>query len=327
VSEGRKLSRILFEIGKVIGSTEDLPDLLGRVSQLVTGLVGASACSIMLLDEERSRLLGKAAYGLERDDVGALSFRVGDGVAGWVAETGEPALIADVTEDERFVELPGSSHRIRSLTCVPLISRGQLVGVMTATAPGAGAFDEEHLELLGFVAATMAVDIQNVLLRRLAITDQLTGLYNREYLHRHLSAVAGEADLSGEPLSAVMIDIDHFKRVNDEHGHDVGDAVLIEVAARLRGAVRGRDSLIRYGGEEILAVLPGSDEAAAVAERMRRRLEADPIRVSGRDIEVRISAGVARHRAGEILSDVIRRADRALYRAKAAGRNRVCAAE
>lgn len=321
----RSLPQLLFEIGKLIGSVDDLGALLGRISELVTEMVGANACSIMLLDVERGILLGKAAYGPTRESIGRVAFKLGQGVAGWVAEQGEPTVIDDVRDDPRFVNLAHSAQRIRSLVCVPLIAREARIGVLTATSPEIAAFDDSTVEILGFVGRTMALDVENFRLRRRTVTDPLTGAYNREYLQGTLEDLLERARLAGEPISVAMIDIDHFKQVNDKHGHDVGDDVLAEVANRLRGAIRGNDSLIRYGGEEFLVLLPKSDRPAArrVAERMRNRLAADAVVVSGKHIEIRVSIGVAEAREGDDPRALIRRADEALYRAKGAGRDRV----
>jgi diguanylate cyclase (GGDEF)-like protein len=325
VTVSRKLPQILFEIGKVVGSASNLGALLAEISQLVTDLVGADACSIMLLDDTKSVLLGKAAYGLERDRIDTISFRVGEGVAGWVAKSGEPALIADVTRDPRFVSLPDSSYQIRALACVPLVSHQQHIGVMTATSAQPGAFDSHDLDLLVFVATTMALDVENLRLRRLAVTDSLTGAYNREYLARYLPESIARARRNSEPLSVAMADIDHFKSVNDAHGHGAGDVVLAEVAERMRKSIRAGDTLIRYGGEEFLLVLPSTDldAARAIAERMRSSFEESAIEVLDLRLDIRLSIGVAELDQVEDGRELVDRADRALYEAKTAGRNRV----
>jgi diguanylate cyclase (GGDEF)-like protein len=332
-----RLPQVLFEIGKAIGSEDLVPDgvplarrnfasLLVRISELVCGLVGAEACSIMLLDQAGERLLGKAAYGLARSDVSVISFRLGEGVAGWVAERGEPALIDDVSTDPRYRILPDSQNRIRSLACVPIAYREARIGVLTVTASPRGAFSQDDLEVLRFIATTMALDIDNARLRRLAITDPLTEAYNREFLHQYLPQAIELAEQRGEPLAVAMIDVDHFKEVNDRFGHSVGDRVLADVAHRLRAGIRARDLLVRYGGEEFLALLPGADapQAIEIAERVRARLEGDPIAVDALAIAVRISIGVAETRRGiDSAKELIRRADEALYAAKRMGRNRV----
>ena len=322
----RRLPQVLFEIGKAVGSDDNLSTLLARISELVCQLTSAEACSIMLLDADRERLLGKAAYGLARRDVSLISFRIGEGVAGWVAERGEPALIDDVATDARYKVLADSENRIRALACVPLQYRDERIGVLTITSPREAAFGQDDVELLGFIATTMAMDIDNVRLRRLSVTDPLTEAYNREFLQQRLPRAVEHADRRGEPLAVAMIDIDHFKDVNDRFGHEVGDRVLAEVAGRLRAAIRAGDLLVRYGGEEFLVLLPGSDaiKAAEIAERMRLKMEADPMQSGAVTVDVRISIGVAEHRRGaDTASQLVRRADTALYAAKGRGRNRV----
>jgi diguanylate cyclase (GGDEF)-like protein len=329
MTPGRDLTRlpqVLFEIGKAIGSDENVGTLLTVISELVTELVAADAVSIMFLDADRRKLLGKAAYGLARRDISKISFRIGEGVAGWVAAEGKSARIDDVSVDSRFVQLADSQTRIASLLCVPLLNRDRPIGVMTATSSRSGAFSTQDQDVLEFVAKTIAIDVENVRLRKLAITDPLTRAYNREYLQQQLPQALDTAHKREQTLSIAMIDIDHFKLVNDRFGHAVGDRVLSEVAKRLRSAIRDDDTLVRYGGEEFLALLPKADVATArdIAERMRSKLQRRPVRVGEHDIEVRISVGVAEHHPGEETStDLMRRADLALYAAKELGRNRV----
>ena len=325
-----RLPEVLFQIGKAIGSDEDLGLLLSRISQLVCELVGADACSVMLLDVRGELLLTKAAHGLPTERLHRISFRVGEGVAGWVLEQGQAALIDDVTRDERFVAREDSRTPIGSMACVPLLARGERVGVMTATSAKTGAFSADNLDMLGFLAKTIALDIENIRLHRLSVTDTLTGAFNREFLQRHLPFEIERAVEGKHALSVAMVDIDHFKEVNDKLGHDKGDLVLAEVVNRLRLAVRKNDVIIRYGGEEFLVVLPHAEAGRAweVGERMRLKFQ-NRVVDAGSAIEIRISVGVAQHKpatvhgSAETPSDLIRRADTALYIAKGRGRNRV----
>ena len=322
----QKLPAALFEIGKLIGSDLDPGILLSRIAELICQLIDAKACSVMLLDADRKRLLAKAAYGLRTERMHSLSFRVGEGVAGWVVERGEPALIADVSQDARYVTLPMNQTPIASMLCVPLLARGERVGVVTATSERAGAFDENHLELVRFISMTIALDIENVRLHRVAVTDPLTGAYNREFLIARLPQEIEAALERDRNLSVAMVDVDHFKAVNDQYGHGVGDVVLAEVARRLRNAIRGGDLLVRYGGEEFLAVLPKADAGRAweVGERMRQRVCERAFDIGdGIALLLRISVGIAQWRLGEKMPDLIERADVALYGAKERGRNRV----
>ncbi|MFC5576499.1 GGDEF domain-containing protein [Lysobacter niabensis] len=166
-------------------------------------------------------------------------------------------------------------------------------------------------------------------LARQATTDELTGTRNRRSLLETARKEFTRAVRYGHPLSVLMLDIDHFKRINDSHGHDVGDQVLKAVADAFRRELRDSDVLGRLGGEEFGIVLPntGDEGAVAVAERLRARIDA--MRLSGDwggDITPKVSVGVACGQGASRIEDVIKRADQALYAAKAAGRNRVCTA-
>ncbi len=321
-----KLPAVLFEIGKLVGSDLDPGILLSRIAELVCQMVNAKACSVMLLDANRKRLLAKAAYGLRTERMHTLSFAIGEGVAGWVMEHGEPALINDVTKDPRYITLSANQTPIMSMLCVPLLARGERVGVVTATSEAAYAFHPDDLELVRFISTTIALDIENVRLHRVAVTDPLTGAYNREFLQQRLPAEIEAAIDRDSALSVALVDVDHFKTVNDQHGHGVGDVVLAEVARRLRGAIRGGDILVRYGGEEFLTVLPKADAGRAweVGERMRQRVCERAFDVGdGVALLLRISVGIAQWRMGETMPDLIDRADVAMYGAKQRGRNRV----
>jgi two-component system cell cycle response regulator len=164
----------------------------------------------------------------------------------------------------------------------------------------------------------------------MAITDALTGLYNRRYLETHLASAVDQAAARGKPLTVLLIDVDHFKPVNDTYGHDAGDEVLREFAIRLRKSIRGIDLACRYGGEEFAVIMPETEMAVAatVAERIRQRIGSEPftIRNGASAIAVTISIGIATlASADDRPGAVLQRADQALLRAKRDGRNRVAA--
>ena len=165
--------------------------------------------------------------------------------------------------------------------------------------------------------------VQKNELRFEASTDALTGLYNHEYILSILRRTLEEDTLAGQPTSVMMADLDHFKEINDSHGHPVGDKVLMEVSRRLGTAVRDFDSLGRYGGEEFLIVLKNTSlsTALSVAERIREHISAGPVSLHGTMVDVTISVGVAVVHPGDEADDLVSRADKALYEAKAAGRN------
>ena len=162
----------------------------------------------------------------------------------------------------------------------------------------------------------------------MAITDALTGLHNRRYMERHLGTLVEQAILRDKPLSVLILDIDHFKAVNDTHGHDVGDEVLREFAARIRKNVRGIDLTCRLGGEEFVVIMPDTDASVAsiVAERIRARVAGEPfpIQKGARAIDITVSIGMAQCRPTDNGAEpLVKRADQALYQAKRSGRNRV----
>jgi two-component system cell cycle response regulator len=158
----------------------------------------------------------------------------------------------------------------------------------------------------------------------MAVTDPLTGLRNRRYVRRHLDAV-----LRGTGAAVLLLDVDHFKLVNDTHGHAAGDIVLREVAERVRGHLRAADVVARYGGEEFMVVMSGAstEDACLVAERLRSAIASAPVEADGHALSVTASVGVASGEPGTGCDDVVGAADAALYRAKNSGRNRVQAAE
>jgi two-component system cell cycle response regulator len=161
----------------------------------------------------------------------------------------------------------------------------------------------------------------------MAITDALTGLYNRRYMETHVGTLVDQALTRNKPLSVLILDIDYFKSINDTHGHDAGDDVLQDFAIRIRKSIRGIDLACRYGGEEFVVVMPETDMAVAtmVAQRLRRRIAGEPfpIQKGTKTIDVTISIGIAALGPDDNAAAVIKRADRALYRAKRDGRNRV----
>jgi two-component system cell cycle response regulator len=164
----------------------------------------------------------------------------------------------------------------------------------------------------------------------MAITDGLTGLYNRRYMESHLGALVEQAAARGKPLTALVLDIDYFKSVNDTYGHDAGDDVLREFATRIKKSIRGIDLACRLGGEEFVIVMPETDMAVAtiVAERLRRRIASEPFSIAQgtKHIEVTISIGLATlDTVDDNAASILKRADQALYRAKRDGRNRVVA--
>ncbi len=161
----------------------------------------------------------------------------------------------------------------------------------------------------------------------LAVTDQLTGLHNRRYMRVQLDSFVKRANMGGAPVSILLCDIDHFKRVNDIHGHSAGDDVLREFGRRLRENIRPMDLACRYGGEEFVVIMPETSQALAqsAGDRLRQIVAETPFTIGrGDELKVTMSGGVATIFAPDDTIDaLLKRADDALYRAKSAGRNQI----
>jgi diguanylate cyclase (GGDEF)-like protein len=321
----RRIFAALSAISNHIAGGVGLDSLIGLIARETLGLVRADACSIMLFDEPRQELLCRAACGLPEEEARAITFRRGEGVAGWVAETGRPASIEDALGDPRFVHKPGQKTSIRALLCVPLRVRDSVVGVVTVTRTTAERFADEDQEILSFLANAVVLDVENARLYRLSVTDPLTKACNRQYLREKLPDEIDRASRFGQPLSLVLFDLDHFKQVNDCCGHAAGDDALRFIAQVARETVRDVDTLARYGGEEFVLLLPNTDAGGAkvIAERLRRRIADAEIPCGAQTLRLSASFGVA-ELAGDVRDgeELLRRADEALYEAKRRGRNR-----
>jgi diguanylate cyclase (GGDEF)-like protein len=180
------------------------------------------------------------------------------------------------------------------------------------------------------VRAEEALQRANEQLEQLALHDPLTGLANRRKFTERFEYDMARAVRARTPLSLLMVDIDHFKSINDRHGHIAGDACLKALAALLSGSVRAVDLVARFGGEEFVVLQPemSADQSLVAAERMRSQVEAHPVGIGGGapPVAVTISVGAATSVGAALaLEDLIARADKAVYRAKRAGRNQVCA--
>ena len=210
---------------------------------------------------------------------------------------------------------------------LPLIADEKVLGTLWMWGEN---LEESDLPAASVFATQVAIALENARLytitQQLAITDDLTGFYNRRGLFELGRREVERSLRFNHELSAIMVDIDHYKRVNDAHGHAVGDEVLRQLSARWRETLRGIDIIGRYGGEEFLVLLPESDLSTAkqVAERMRLRVTNIPMSTTAGEVRITVSLGVATLK-GEIMSleELIADADKALYEAKETGRNRV----
>ncbi|MGC8926964.1 MAG: sensor domain-containing diguanylate cyclase [Myxococcota bacterium] len=314
----------LYEITKVINSGKDLEYVLKFVSREIVSLMGAETASVMLLDESGTELLSRASFGLTEEEEKNITFKVGEGVAGWVVSNGATARIPDVSRDARFKVSEHQVTVISSMLAVPLKIHNNIIGVLTATHSQRDAFDMQDETILTLLGNSIVLDIENARLYRLSITDPLTKVYNRQFLYNKLPEEISRFMRYKTPLSIILFDVDFFKKFNDTYGHNAGDYILKNLAAIVRQNIRNVDLLIRYGGEEflILSLESTLEDAFAIAERIRHEVENTEFLFEDKKLRITISLGVSSYRGGMTPEGFIRSADMALYRAKQNGRNR-----
>jgi diguanylate cyclase (GGDEF)-like protein len=271
---------------------------------------------------------GGEEYAFETPDL--LRIRVGEGIAGWVAQQGEPLILDDAGADPRAATIPGTPTVTESMLLVPLVSEGHVSGVIVLIKLGRRQFGTDDLRLMTILAGQAANAIANARLlaeaRRQADTDALTGLPNRTVVIDRLQAALASARANHATVSMLFLDLDGFKVVNDSLGHEVGDRLLVAVGQRLLSSLRDGDVLARFGGDEFAVVLTQAstnDAAMNVAHRLLHSLS-PPFQLTGHEAVVTASIGaVISSPALDTPTDLLRAADVALYRAKAAGRGTV----
>jgi diguanylate cyclase (GGDEF)-like protein len=329
--------QVLNEIGRAINSVLDLDRLFKLICDLATKRLNCELGSIMLV--EGNELVMKAARGIPPDVARKIRIPLGEGIAGVVAQSGRALLVPDVAKDPRLNRDVGAERRPRyagrSFASVPILLEDHVLGVLNVTNKrGVGEMTEDDLEFLETIAAQSAVAIENARLLRqtqlLATTDGLTELYNHRYFQERLAAELERFHRYRiRHLSVVLFDIDHFKQLNDRLGHRAGDAVLAEVARRIRAQARKVDVCARYGGEEFAVILPesGNQGALSYAWRVAEAIERHPFAVGGREERITVSGGIAScPRDGATPAALVEAADKALYAAKGGGRNVICVA-
>lgn len=319
---------VLLELTKGLTDVQPLEDALHAVTDAALDLFPANHASIRLLDESRTELLSGARSGAGTSMRPSV-FRTGEGVIGWVVDQAEVARIPDAGADPRFTPHSDSGFEVRSLLAVPLLSAGNVVGVLSVSSAASDAFAPEDELLARLLANCTSPLIDRSRLERLAVTDHLTRAFTVRYLAPRMAEEMERTRRQQKPLSVLMMDLDHFKNVNDRYGHLMGDRVLRAFADCVRDCVRRLDVLVRRGGEEFLLIMPatGTEDARQVAERIRGALESRAFETdSGEVVRQTVSIGVATWDEVESPETLESRADAAMYEAKSAGRNRIALA-
>jgi diguanylate cyclase (GGDEF)-like protein len=325
---------VLAAITSQLVSSLDLRRVLQMVADQALLLAGADRVTLYLRDPDTGLLNPKGVSATANNQSQTLPPppRPG-GLTATVADSGEPAFIADAAahplyQDARYA-------RLRAVAALPLRLEGGVLGVMNVVYEQRHPFDDGEIRMLTALADTSALAVHNATLHeriaRMAVTDELTGLANRRRFLEVLRAEVQRARRYWRPLSLLMVDLDKLKAINDQHGHDAGDAVLRGLAQWLRGTVRDTDLAARLGGDEFALLLPetSGEAALAIAERLRAGMAAWNVDAGGVLVGSTVSIGLASCAAGDLpdLPGFLKLADSALYRAKAAGRNAIRAVE
>ena len=319
--EQAAMRRVAVEVAR--GESADR--IMASVARECAGLLGVESAIVARLEGDEAVVV--ATFG-RHSEVGERLPAVGDGALARVRASRAGALIAD------YRRLPEGSplrahalaHGYRASVAAPEEVSGALWGAVLATTKDPAGMPGGAMERLASFAELVALAVANAAARTelhlLATTDTLTGLANRRAFEERMAQEVERAARHGRPLSLVLLDLDHFKQVNDAHGHPVGDRVLAEIAARLRLRARGEDALARMGGEEFAWLMPEAEGPAALraAERLRAEIEADAF---AHGIAVTVSGGVCDLADARGAAELYRLADEALYWAKGRGRNQV----
>ncbi|MGI9101117.1 MAG: diguanylate cyclase [Terriglobales bacterium] len=324
-AEQRKAAQLeaINTIARQTTAVLDTEELLRTCCRVILPAFNVEHVAILLLEDNSLVLRAHGGKLTPRMDIGG-EVPAGAGLSARAISTGKPVVENDVSAVSNYV---AGFDEARAEMCLPLISMGETLGVLALESARTNAFNPADLQPLESVADICAVALQNARYfektRQLAYVDGLTGLFNRRYFETRIAEEIERAQRYQGELSVIMIDIDHFKNLNDEFGHLLGDEALRQVAAIFSQNLRKVDIACRYGGEEFVILAPqtSGEHALAAAEKLRKVIESWSF--PGVPRPVTITAGIANYPAnGKTRDELIRAADEALYAAKQAGRNR-----
>jgi diguanylate cyclase (GGDEF)-like protein len=316
----------VMDAAAAVLTADSLQETLGCVAEELGGLVPFDDLAIYEVDRGSELFVPLFAHGSYTDEVMAFSFPLEQGITGATFRSGRARNIPRTDLDPEAGIVAGTEAAPEAMMSVPLKVAGRAIAMLNVYRQGTqAAFSDYEAAVIAHFGIIVALALdsarQRELLRSQAERDDLTGLLNRRAFHQQLEALLHEARRSSRPLAVVLIDIDHFKQVNDQHGHQTGDSALVAVADALGDSVRERDVVARLGGEEFALLLPDTepDAGLAIAERARHRVASQ----TQLELRVTLSAGLATYPGdGADAGALLRAADAALYDAKGAGRDR-----
>jgi diguanylate cyclase (GGDEF)-like protein len=324
---------IFHGVAKALTSSLDLDSILQTIMEKMAEYFRPDNWSLLMVDEEKDELYFAIAIGNAAETLKNVRLKVGEGIAGWVAKHGERLVVPDVMSDPRFAKRIDemTQWETRSIICIPVRSKHRVLGVIQLVNVNMDGFGEAEIYFLQSLCDYAAIAIENAKsverIQELTITDDCTGLFNARHLYKTLDAEVYRSSRFGYEFSVIFIDLDHFKQVNDTHGHLVGSKLLAEIGYLIKAQLRLIDFAFRYGGDEFVVLLPqtGKDAALVVARRMRELLRASTFCVEeGLNLTVRASMGMATfpHDA-KTPHDIIRQADEMMYLVKNTTRDNI----
>ena len=336
----RKVSEefaVLHDMAQALTSALDVEELLLTIMQKVEMLLSPDTWSLLLVEEETSELSFQIVKGKSSEKLRGARLNINKGIAGWVAMNGESLIVPDVQSDPRFYPDIDqiTDQKTHSIVCVPVKYRDKALGVLEiVNYAGHRDFDDLDLELLEAMADYTAIALQNAIfvkkIHELTITDDLTGLYNTRQFHDVLARELSRAKRYAFQFSLLFIDMDHFKQVNDKHGHLIGSRMIHDVGQVIKEILRDSDYGFRYGGDEFVLLLPHTDTRGAITigRRFQERLGEETFMVEeGLNLKIGASIGVASYPVdADTKEDLVRLADEAMYRVKATSRGEVATA-
>lgn len=328
-----KEAEILRQAGAAVASTLNLEETIQRILEQLHNVIPYDSASVSLLQGESLVIVGGVGF-TDLQTVKGISFNLDErSPSTAVIHTCKPVILADAPQEyEAFHHAP--HNHIHGWLGVPLVAQDKVIGMIAIDSTQPEAFNEAHARLATAIANQVSIALVNARLfedtQTLAITDALTSIFNRRHFFSLAQREYERARRSQKPISIIMLDIDHFKRINDTYGHLSGDRVLQGVAEICRASIRSVDILARYGGEEFVMMLPETDVQLAynVAERIRLAVALTPLVSTHGDLHITVSLGVytcvpGNSEESEIeLTRMVEHADQALYQSKQAGRNR-----